>query len=88
MPKTIAVWLGLENPELYTGHTFRRSSATLLANSGANITTLKRHGGWKSEQVAEGYIEDSIGNKRKISMRISNAINDEDYVPAAKKLAN
>ena len=33
MPKTIAVWLGLENPEIYTGHTFWRSSATLFANS-------------------------------------------------------
>ena len=30
----------------------------LLANAGANITTIKRHGSWRSSQVAEIYIED------------------------------
>ncbi|KAJ8963566.1 hypothetical protein NQ317_013271 [Molorchus minor] len=39
---------------------FRRSSATLLANSGEGLTDIKRLGGWKSTMVAEGYIEDSI----------------------------
>ena len=43
MPRIIANFLNLDNPELYTGHSFRRTSATLLADSGANITTLKRH---------------------------------------------
>lgn len=49
----------------------RRSSATLLADTGVNLTTLKRHGGWKSDAVAEGYIEESVGNKVKISKRIA-----------------
>lgn len=56
MPKTIAIALNLENPELYTGHCFRRTSATLLVEGGADILTLKRHGGWKSTSVAEGYV--------------------------------
>ncbi|KAJ8968746.1 hypothetical protein NQ317_004450 [Molorchus minor] len=47
----------LPNPEIYTGHSFRRSSATLLANSGEGLTDIKRLGGWKSTTVAEGYIE-------------------------------
>ncbi|KAJ0169185.1 hypothetical protein K1T71_015312 [Dendrolimus kikuchii] len=45
MPKDIAKFLGLADAESYTGHNFRRTSATLLVNSGADIMTLKRHGG-------------------------------------------
>lgn len=70
MPANIAGYLKLPNPELYTGHCFRRSSATMLANSGSNITNIKRHGGWKSSTVAESYIEDSIENKKKIAHNI------------------
>ncbi|XP_011687447.1 PREDICTED: uncharacterized protein LOC105449760 [Wasmannia auropunctata] len=70
MPSTIASYLGLSDPSSYTGHTFRRTSATILADSGANILTLKQHGGWKSSTVAEGYIDDSFNNKKKISNQI------------------
>lgn len=85
MPKKIAIWLNLDQPELYTGYTFRRSSATLLADSGASMTTLKRHGGWKSTQVAEGYIENSLHNKRKIGQLLNHAIEeDQDEVPKKK----
>lgn len=34
MPKQIAIFLKLDNPEKYTGHSFRRSSATLYADQG------------------------------------------------------
>jgi integrase len=34
IPKKIATFLELENPKSYTGHSFRRSSATLLVNAG------------------------------------------------------
>ncbi|XP_073964583.1 uncharacterized protein [Choristoneura fumiferana] len=44
MPREIAKFLGLPQADAYTGHSFRRTSATLLANSGADILTLKRHG--------------------------------------------
>lgn len=70
IPKIIAEYLKLKNPEMYTGHCFRRSSATLLADSGASMSMLKRHGGWKSNVVAEGYVEDSIANKRIIANKI------------------
>jgi integrase len=64
MPKTVALFLKLKDPEYYTGHTFRRTSATLLADFGADLLTLKRHGGWKSNTVAEGYVEDSVCQKK------------------------
>lgn len=40
----IAEYLKLEAPSLYTGHCFRRSSATLLANHEDDLLTLKRLG--------------------------------------------
>lgn len=67
VPQTIAKFLKLNNPETYTGHTFRRSSATILAEGGGDLLTLKRHGGWKSGTVAESYIEESIADKRRIA---------------------
>ncbi|KAJ8982961.1 hypothetical protein NQ317_005279 [Molorchus minor] len=48
----------------------RRSSATLLADAGVDITTIKRHAGWKSTTVAEGYVENSIENKTKIANQV------------------
>ena len=59
MPKIIATFLKLPNPELFSGHCFRRSSASHLANTGGDLVTIKRLVGWKSSAVAEGYIEQS-----------------------------
>lgn len=63
IPCTVAQFLKLDQPHLYTGHCFRRSSASILSDSGADFAAIKRLGGWKSTSVAEGYIEDSIQNK-------------------------
>ncbi|KAJ8969893.1 hypothetical protein NQ317_013150 [Molorchus minor] len=38
-------YLNLARPKTYTGHCFKRSSATVLADAEADITTVKRHGG-------------------------------------------
>ncbi|RVE42810.1 hypothetical protein evm_012546 [Chilo suppressalis] len=77
MPKQIARYLNLPNCKQYIGHCYRRTSAKLLTNSGANITTLtprKRLGGWKSSTVAEGYIEDLVQNKNKLSNQLTETI--------------
>lgn len=37
MPKTIASYLKLSDIDLYTGHCFRRTSATILADTGTAI---------------------------------------------------
>ncbi|KAJ8914382.1 hypothetical protein NQ315_017472 [Exocentrus adspersus] len=37
IPSEIAAYLQLPNPQLYTGHSFRRSSASILANTGEGI---------------------------------------------------
>ncbi|XP_049825045.1 uncharacterized protein LOC126265979 [Aethina tumida] len=70
IPKIIAEYLELADPQRYTGHCFRRTSATLISNSGASITMLKQLGGWKSASIAEGYIENSLLNRQKIFDKI------------------
>lgn len=71
VPYEIARFLKLNEANQYTGHAFRRTSATLLAtSSGVDVLDLKRHGGWKSNTVAEGYIADSYINKVEISKKI------------------
>jgi hypothetical protein len=67
IPKNVATFLKLNNVASYTGHTFRRTSATILAENGGDLLSLKRHGGWKSATVAEGYIEQSIADKKRIA---------------------
>ncbi|XP_045466569.1 uncharacterized protein LOC123675267 [Harmonia axyridis] len=79
-PRQIAAFLKLENATSYTGHCFRRTSASLLADSGATIDVLKRHGGWKSSNVAEGYIESSIKNEQKISDKIFGQVADSSTI--------
>ena len=83
--KKIAEYLKLPDAAEYTGHCMRRTSATFLANNGASIETLKRHGGWRSSTIAESYVEESIANKVKTSnqifqvqntLAISNAANE------------
>lgn len=74
MPKIVASYLKLPYADLYTGHSFRRSSATILANAGADLLTLKRHGGWRSSTVAEGYVDDSMHTKMNIANRIVQSV--------------
>lgn len=81
VPKSIATFLDLPDPTNYTGHCFRRTSATLLANAGANLTTLKQHGRWRSSSVAEGYIENLLHTKKKIYDKI---VNSENLPPVNK----
>ncbi|KAJ8972829.1 hypothetical protein NQ317_008862 [Molorchus minor] len=54
IPSVVASYLKLPDVACYTGHCLRRSSATLMADAGVDITTIKRHVGWKSTTVAEG----------------------------------
>ena len=74
MPKKIAQFLGLPEPELYTGHSFRRTSATMLVDGGGDVTRLKRHTVHKSTAVAEGYINESLQNKIDTSHIITKAV--------------
>lgn len=58
-----------------SGHSFRRSSTTFFANTGASIEALKRHTGHKSSAVCETYIDESRGYKKRTANAIVSSLN-------------
>jgi hypothetical protein len=65
----LAQLLDIENPEAFTGHCFRRTGASLLANGGASLLELQRAGRWKSSSVAQQYVDESaLDRNRRASM--------------------
>jgi hypothetical protein len=50
-------------------HPFRRTGATKVVDAVGDTLTLKRARGWKSTQIAESYVDDSVSIKIKISKR-------------------
>lgn len=65
-PRMIATFLNLPNKKKYTGHCFRRTGASLLANSGANFTKVRQLGGWTTDKTTHGYVENSMATKNSI----------------------
>jgi hypothetical protein len=65
--KKIAKFLKLNKPEEYTSHTYKHSTATLMANSNCSVIQLANAGNRKSEKVAKSYIQDSKPAKRKVA---------------------
>ena len=57
--KEIANLLHLEAPDSYTGHTWRRTSITFMANAGMSLPQIKSVSGHKSDTVVQGYIDKS-----------------------------
>ncbi|KAJ3622124.1 hypothetical protein MTP99_002650 [Tenebrio molitor] len=78
LPSLVARFLKLPDPDKYTGHAFRRTSATIMANGGMDIDKLKRQVGWKSSTVAASYIEESITNRTKVSKLIAGMVSGEN----------
>lgn len=81
VPETVANFLQLENANSYTGHSFRRSSATLLVESGGDLMTLKKHGGWKSSTVAEGYVDQSVAHRTEIANKVFRTCGSAEVTP-------
>ena len=65
--KDVASYLSLDDPNQYTGHCFRRSSATEAANAGANTMELKRHFGWVQEGTALKYVDETSDRAKKMA---------------------
>lgn len=55
MASCIASKLGLENATAYTGHCFRGSAATNMAENGASDQQMKSLCRWRSEKMADTY---------------------------------
>lgn len=72
IPREIAKFHNLPNIQEYSGHSFRRTSATVLSEKGIGLLELKQHGRWKSSTVAERYVENTVAKMRKTSDMIQN----------------
>jgi integrase len=70
-PRIIAEFLKLPDANKFTGHCFRRSAATMLAENGGDTRSLKQLGGWRSDKVAESYVKNYLQNKIKNAQTIS-----------------
>ena len=89
-PREIAEFLQLSNANSYTGHCFKRTGATLLANSGCTTLDLKRAGCWKSESVAERYVANSESTRMEVSkkLRLSESCSDLGSLNSSNNQSN
>lgn len=92
MTVKVATYLKLPNPERYTGHTLRRSSANALADAGVSTTQLKKHFNWRSEATALKYVENTdstrlaISDKMRPSTSSSSKLITSEAAPTSKVL--
>ena len=63
VPSEIDSFLSFKDVKKYTGHCFRGTAATLLSESGAGIQFIKQMGNWRSDMIAQDYIDNSMLNK-------------------------
>ncbi|CAH1100780.1 unnamed protein product [Psylliodes chrysocephalus] len=80
-PQTVANFLQLANGNSYTGHSFQRSSATLLVESGGDLMTLKKYGGRKSPTAAEGYVDESVAHMTKVANKEFRTCASAEIIP-------
>ena len=78
----IAIFLGMSVEEAkllagFTGHSVRRSGATILAASGMSMALLMIAGHWKSEKTARKYIDLSNFTLSKIADVMALAFSDD-----------
>ncbi|CAN0084070.1 unnamed protein product, partial [Heterosigma akashiwo] len=71
IPSEIADFLGLPDPELFTGHAFRHTFANILANSGCSKVQLQYAGRWKSAAACEGYLANSDLSRTNVASAIT-----------------
>lgn len=64
-PSVVGKFLNLEGN--FSGHCFRRSSATILAENGATSTQLKTLMNWKGDNTALNYIDNSKSSRVSMS---------------------
>lgn len=57
-----------------------RTGATLYADSGCSVMELKRYGVWKSDSVAQGYVEESLVGKQKAAALIESCLSADNGI--------
>ena len=62
--------LGLEQPEAYTFHSFRRTAATATAEAGASAQQMRDYFGWKNPNMANEYISTTKRSVKQMAERM------------------
>lgn len=73
MPRQIALYLNLKNPDVFTGHSFKRT-ATSLNNEGGYMSILNKSKIKPTSRLAQRVMEESICLKRQISQLLTGSI--------------
>lgn len=74
----IANFLKLPDAHSFTSHSFKRSSATAVAEAGASTSMMKSHFNWQNESTAIKYIE----NTKKQKLAVSAMIKPTENIPS------
>ena len=82
-----AMVLGLKDAEKYTGHTWKRTATTMLADAGLSLAQIKSHTGHKSDKVVQGYMDNSKVQKLTTANALALGVGGESSSsePSAKK---
>ena len=78
--KDIAAFLELPDPSRYTGHCFRRTSVTVMANAGATVLELKQKCHWKNDKMANVYVANSDANMNKMAKLLTGVDTNENEI--------
>lgn len=63
----------------------RRTATTLLADMGVSLINLKRFGRWKSDSIAQSYIDQSTALKTEVAQQLTTHINSETVQNASEE---
>jgi len=67
--KIVAQKIGEPNPQDFSCHSFRHSSATFMHENGASEVQIQNLGGWKNSSMVRHYIHDSdVGRRRQSNL--------------------
>lgn len=73
--------------ETYTSHGIRRSSATAMAEAGVPYLDIKKYVGWKGDNAAQGYIDQSTRAKMNVANAILGDPNDAGVSPQSVQIS-
>ena len=85
VPHQIARFLGKPNPEDFTFHSFRRSSATAAADAGATAQQMQDFFGWKHPSMTAEYISTSRHQLNNMARKLGNVQEEGSKAKGKKK---
>ena len=57
-------------PDCFSAHSLRSGGAIAAAIAGVSDRLFKRHGRWRSEELKNGYVEDSLDKRLEVTQHL------------------